>query len=65
MEEKTCFSVSENIKNYFKIFRNKKSKMLQRYRLGQCYSKCGTRTGDGTRAIVCRYVDIFQKREIQ
>ena len=25
----------------------------------QCYSKCGTRTGDGTRAIVCRYADIL------
>ena len=31
--------------------------------LGQCYSKCGTRTGDGTRTIVYRYADIFQKRE--
>ena len=31
----------------------------------QCYSKCGTRTGDGTRTIICRYADIFQKREKQ
>ena len=33
--------------------------------LVQCYSKCGTLTGDDKRTIVCRYADIFQKREKQ
>ena len=33
--------------------------------LDQCYSKCGTRTGASTQAMVCRYAKRSQKRNKQ
>ena len=57
-------NVCEGWNNVFAKFIGHADPTIRRA-IDQCYSKCGTRTGAGTQAMVCRYAKRSQKRNKQ